>query len=853
MKNFMRRSLAAFFILIPLAVISFFLIPFALDTWVIPVLLKRISLENQHAGITRLTPFAASGTMNFAENDMPTLSVPRFEILFSPSSLLKKQLTALVLDHATLHLNRQDGRIYLRSIRPAPGTDSSPGGKTLPLLPFMVDRLILQQCSVVLHEAQKPDLRLTVSARITPEFSRSAGGSFALESLAGTFILSDALTAKGSLSSSQNETGHVISLTINNGFFMLPERFMPPSTSPAVSGPLSADISLGFDKKSLALRSIDVQGSIRNLRLKNDLAELSGSGEARSFSFSLTGTPAEFDYNLSSLEMISPLPLTTSIIGSASIFQEVFSTKGQIQTIFRPEGFGDDLQVPVSLDYSGNYSAGGQWQLILTGQSRLDDTLTLNRQSLSIDLSGFTLSTTLQGGQDGLKADLRLDLAPVELRYNKSRSIVSGLDLHLRAHRNNERITARLEAVIPDISLPEAGYFADNLRVDLPLEFPFKTKPDGKHGTFSVAALGHKLETLASAEGSVTQREESFDLAADVKAAFQPDLALTLKGAWLPLDKLFDLAWNLPATLLESYSLPSFLEIPDNYDFGAEIETDGHLRYSNNQLTGTMRTSLRDGHLSISDKNITLENINCVLENPRLPELISTPSQSCTVENIGIGTFNFSDATVTYRLEDARTLFIENSSVMWSQGSLESGSMRLRPNDMEIDTTIYCNRVNFADLLNQFGFEQTEGEGALNGKLPVKITRNGVHFDDGFLFSTPGTGGIVRFTNTDLLRQGMGGATQAGYLSYSLMALEDFAYNWTRLSFNSSGGDLLMSMELDGKPSSPLPFSFKNGMIVETDQGKGLQYPLRLDVNFRLPLNELLQVGRNIKSIMGNN
>ncbi len=62
-----------------------------------------------------------------------------------------------------------------------------------------------------------------------------------------------------------------------------------------------------------------------------------------------------------------------------------------------------------------------------------------------------------------------------------------------------------------------------------------------------------------------------------------------------------------------------------------------------------------------------------------------------------------------------------------------------------------------------------------------------------------------------------------------------------------------MSMELDGKPSSPLPFTFKNGMIVETDQGKGLQYPLRLDVNFRLPLNELLQVGRNIKSIMGNN
>ena len=178
--------------------------------------------------------------------------------------------------------------------------------------------------------------------------------------------------------------------------------------------------------------------------------------------------------------------------------------------------------------------------------------------------------------------------------------------------------------------------------------------------------------------------------------------------------------------------------------------------------------------------------------------------------------------------------------------------MRLSPGHMEVDTTIYCNRVNFADLLTQFGFDQTEGEGALNGKLPVKISKNGIHFADGFLFSTPGTGGIVRFTNTDLLRQGMGAVTKSGYLGYSLMALEDFAYNWTRLSFKSSADDLLMTMELDGKPRSPLSFAFKNGMMVETDQGNGLQYPVRLDVNFNLPLNDLLQVGRNINSIMGN-
>ena len=41
-------------------------------------------------------------------------------------------------------------------------------------------------------------------------------------------------------------------------------------------------------------------------------------------------------------------------------------------------------------------------------------------------------------------------------------------------------------------------------------------------------------------------------------------------------------------------------------------------------------------------------------------------------------------------------------------------------------------------------------------------------------------------------------------------------------------------------------------MIIETDKGDGLQYPIRLDVNFRLPLAELFQFGQNIQSIKEN-
>jgi hypothetical protein len=221
------------------------------------------------------------------------------------------------------------------------------------------------------------------------------------------------------------------------------------------------------------------------------------------------------------------------------------------------------------------------------------------------------------------------------------------------------------------------------------------------------------------------------------------------------------------------------------------------------------------------------------------------------VGTLDISTLHLSDASVTFRLENSQSLFIEKSRFNWCGGTLESGSLRLSSQTSEIDTIFYCSRIGLAELLEQFGFKGTEGEGSLNGKLPIRLSRERIDFEDGFLFSTPGTGGIVRFTDTDLLRQGVGAVSEAGFLNYTLQSLEDFTYNWTKLSFDSAADDLLLTLELDGKPSTALPFKFNNkGMLVESDQGQGLQYPIRLDVNFRVPLADLFQVGQSINSIM---
>lgn len=310
------------------------------------------------------------------------------------------------------------------------------------------------------------------------------------------------------------------------------------------------------------------------------------------------------------------------------------------------------------------------------------------------------------------------------------------------------------------------------------------------------------------------------------------------------------MSWHLATSDLVPAFLPSFLSLPADLDFSGRLEAQGGITYDN-EISAWAQAAISEARLDFSDKNVSLDDLNCAIEFPELPRLQSSPSQRCSVGTLDISTLHFSDASVTFRLENSQSLFIEKSRFNWCGGTLESGSLRLSSQTSEIDTIFYCSRIGLAELLEQFGFKGTEGEGSLNGKLPIRLSRERIDFEDGFLFSTPGTGGIVRFTDTDLLRQGVGAVSEAGFLNYTLQSLEDFTYNWTKLSFDSAADDLLLTLELDGKPSTALPFRFNNkGMLVESDQGQGLQYPIRLDVNFRVPLADLFQVGQSINSIM---
>jgi len=172
--------------------------------------------------------------------------------------------------------------------------------------------------------------------------------------------------------------------------------------------------------------------------------------------------------------------------------------------------------------------------------------------------------------------------------------------------------------------------------------------------------------------------------------------------------------------------------------------------------------------------------------------------------------------------------------------------MRLSPGAEDYHITFYCDRLNLAKVLEQFGAAAAKGQGSVNGRIPLQYANGKIKFDDGFLFSTPGEGGKIHLSGTDILTAGIPPNTpQYVQIELAREALKDYVYSWAKLNITSKGEELLLQMQMDGKPAKTLPFVYKKdigGFIKVEADAKGSKFQgIRLDVNFRLPLNKLLQ------------
>ena len=235
-------------------------------------------------------------------------------------------------------------------------------------------------------------------------------------------------------------------------------------------------------------------------------------------------------------------------------------------------------------------------------------------------------------------------------------------------------------------------------------------------------------------------------------------------------------------------------------------------------------------------------------------ELRSDPEQRLTFDRLQLGGVNLEKGDIRFQMEGPNSFLVEGCALHWAGGRVGTHAFRINPSVEDYRVELYCDRVQLAQALEQFGMTQVRGGGTANGRIPLHYAGGLLSFDDGFLYSTPGEKGVLSIQGTEILTAGVPpDSPQYAQLDLAAEGLKDFSYEWAKIRMNTQDRELVISLELDGKPAKPLPFVYDRDVggfarVSASSPGSSFQ-GIRLDANFRLPLDQLMQY-RNILELM---
>lgn len=372
---------------------------------------------------------------------------------------------------------------------------------------------------------------------------------------------------------------------------------------------------------------------------------------------------------------------------------------------------------------------------------------------------------------------------------------------------------------------------------------------DAPAGKWSVGAMQWRHLALGRVDADVWQKGRGVACSGTYTSRLLPDLGMDFDGHvgeagghWTGR-----LQVTLPTyRTATEIDLGRFIPAAAGVYFNGAFTLAADLGISGGKPGGTLSVGLRDARVRLHEPALLLDGISTDLRFPNVAVLRSAPGQPIQVSRVSYGDIAATDVSVDYQIEPSGVLFVENSRFKWCQGQVSTQSFRVTPGVADYRLTFFCDRLNLARVLEQFGAATATGDGTVNGRIPVQLAGGRLTFQDGFLYSTPGGGGRIRMAGTGILTAGLPpGSPQFVQMDIAREALKDFDYTWVKMNLETEAGNLLMKLQFDGKPAAPLPFVYQRDIgqfaRVESDDKGSIFQGIRLDVNFNLPLDDILK------------
>ncbi|MEK6202088.1 MAG: YdbH domain-containing protein, partial [Desulfobulbaceae bacterium] len=322
-----------------------------------------------------------------------------------------------------------------------------------------------------------------------------------------------------------------------------------------------------------------------------------------------------------------------------------------------------------------------------------------------------------------------------------------------------------------------------------------------------------------------------------------------------PVNGLYgSLHLSAPRQKFSAFNLGRFVQARQEVTLAGEIGLQAALAFSEGRKSGDLQLQLHNTRLEMPSSEVVLTGLNLSLALPDLFQTRSLPAQPLSFATAKVGNLAFSGGKFAFQIESPTSLLLESGVFAWCDGHVSTESLRLSTSRRDYEMTLVCDRLSLASLFAQFGVQRAEGEGTLNGRIPIEVVNGRLHFVDGLLSSPPGEGGNIRIGDLGLLTAGIPKESpQFSQLDFAGEALKDFRYNSAKLQFSSEGEELLLQIKLDGQPVHPIPFIYNSqlGSFTRLQVGEtgGIIHPIRLDMNLRLPFEKIMEYGGGMQKL----
>ncbi|MBW2433140.1 MAG: YdbH domain-containing protein [Deltaproteobacteria bacterium] len=468
--------------------------------------------------------------------------------------------------------------------------------------------------------------------------------------------------------------------------------------------------------------------------------------------------------------------------------------------------------------------------------------------------TNFNADTT-HGGVSDFNIDLSGSVVKAASATIRPKRLSAGGRL-VRNQQGKHSIAGRLKFADTRFEANPANIALQGAQGSIPFQFP--AAHSGQRGVISIKNIRFNQLDLGSVQADVQQTASGLAFSGKMKNPILPALAIQFTGTsdFKHADGHqtragFTISYPLTAPEID---LGKFFPAAQGFSFSGKLWEQGDIVFGKNGLQAVARTGIQNGVLRHQKNKIAVTGIQTELLIQDLAKFRSAPGQKLKFDRASLGEMNIDNAEIDFQIESAQSFLIEKSHFMWCDGNVDAPAIRFKPGINDYQLILYCDRLNLARVMQQFGAASVEAEGQLNGRIPIQIKNGQLSFKDGFLYTTPGQPGKIRMKDTEILTAGIPkDAPQYVQMELARKALEDYDYTWAKLNLTTEGEDLLLNMQLDGKPSQSLPFVYQKdiGGFAKVEAGvQGSTFQgIRLDVNFRLPLNKIMQYQELIQLI----